>query len=111
MEDIKKILEMVRDGKMEVEQAEKLLKEIEVKEEKKKGKIFRIEVEDEEGTKVNVRIPLSAAKILLSTSLIPQQAGGVNIHEIIKHLDELDKIEGDIVNVETEDAKVKIWIE
>ncbi|MCD5383442.1 hypothetical protein LR066_01600 [candidate division WOR-3 bacterium] len=121
MEERRRILKMLEEGKINTGQAEELLYSIEKKVEDTKvvkavsGKKLRIKVESEEGENVNVCIPLSLAKI--ATHFIPKEkhksleSSGVDIEAIIQHIDELGDIEEDIVNVESDGEKVRIYIE
>jgi len=113
MEDRRKILEMLKEGKIDIDQAVKLLETINQGREKelkpRKKKLLRIQVLTDEGEKVNVRVPLSAAKLF--SKFAPKEAGGVNIQEVFEHLEDFEEMEGDIVNVDAEDAKVRIWFE
>lgn len=73
-EDILKVLKMVEEGKVKSEEALKLIEAMGVEEEmeprERKPSILRVKVEDEDGTKVNVNVPLKLAKIALK--LIPK---------------------------------------
>lgn len=113
---------MLEEGKINTDEAEELLDSIEKKVEtgkpptKIQGKKLKIRVESEDGEKVNINIPLSLGKFLMRF-IPPQQVGrlagaGVDLEAILGHIDELENMDEDIVNVESEDGeKVRIYIE
>lgn len=126
MEDRIRILKMLEDGKINAEEAEKLLQSIDkkVKVGKEccaiipgKGKKLKIRVESKEGgnEKVNVSIPLSLAKLV--ANFIPKEQqksmeeSGVDLNTILGHIEELEATGEDIVNVDSENEKVRIYIE
>lgn len=121
------ILKMVEEGKITVEEASKLLESVE----DKKGELSLISkadgrtakwvkirvVEGEEGTKVNVNLPIALIDIAFkiakaSDSNFDVKLGNLNvdIDDIIKLIQ--DGAEGKIVDIETDDGtKVEIVIE
>lgn len=121
------ILKMVEDGKITVEEASKLLDSIEGKKEElsiisktegRTAKWLKIRVvEAEEGTKVNVNVPIAlidfAFKIAkASDSDFDVKLGNLNvdIDDIIKMIQE--GAEGKIVDIESDDGtKVEIVVE
>ena len=131
-----KILEMLQEGKLTAEQAEKLLKALESGSENKtetkgsgsvtvsegkpgsrlKGK-FKIEVESADGDNVMITLPLMLAKLALS--MMPAEkmseikASGVDLAQIVNNIEEfIDMVDEDIVNVESADGdKVRIYIQ
>jgi hypothetical protein len=120
MEERKRILKMLEEGKINAKEAEELLESIESKKEKTlkpktRGKKLKIQVDSEDGDKVNISIPLSLARIM--SSFIPKSQGnslkekGIDIETILNHIDELEDIDEDIVNIEAEGEKVRIYIE
>lgn len=126
MEERMRILKMLEEGKINAEEAEKLLQSIEKKVpavkgcctvSTGKGKKLKIRVEPKEGgkEKVNVSIPLSLAKLV--TNFIPKEqqkemeASGVDLDTILAHVEELEATGEDIVNVDSENEKVRIYIE
>ncbi len=126
MEERKRILEMLKEGKITTEEANELLDALgDEKEEKaifsrKKtnvGAKFRIIVNSADGDKVNICVPLKLAK--MAHSLLPKDVilemneAGVNIDEVLKNLgDYLDEFDTDIVNVESASGDlVRIFIE
>lgn len=128
-EEQRKILEMLAQGKITVDESERLLKALEVSEspkqtESKKIQYLKVEVDSKTGDKVNVRVPLKLVRAGMKLrSLIPAQAQekvtsaleekGINIdlnkisdkelEELVQSLTELtidvDSEEGDKVRV------------
>jgi hypothetical protein len=119
------ILEMLKDGKISVEEAEELLKESE-KEEKNhispdaiktdNKKFLRIRVVDGKETTVNVNIPLALAEVGLK--LVPKdklniQGHAIKAEEILSMIQQ--GTEGELVNIDVNEngkvTKVKIYID
>ena len=122
MEERIRILKMLEEGKINAEEAEKLLQSIDkkIKTGKEccavapgKGKKLRIRVDGDE--KVNVSIPLSLAK--LAANFIPKEQqktmeeSGLDLNTILGHIEELEATGEDLVNVDSEDVKVRVYIE
>ncbi len=124
-EEKRMILEMVKDGKVSVDEAEQLLEKAnpgesfdDTPDTKKPNskKFLRIRVTEEDEVKVNIKIPIMLAKVGLK--FIPKGKMKVNgepisadqIMELIK-----EGTEGEIVNIDTEDkgknVKVTIFID
>ncbi len=125
IEEKKIILEMVKEGKISVDEAEKLLdktqggkaisdKSLFAKSTKKK--FLKILIMEENKTKVNINIPIALAEVALK--LVPEdklQIKGKEIFtdEILKLIEEGS--EGVLVDIETTDkegkgVKVKVFI-
>jgi hypothetical protein len=125
MEERKRILEMLEQGKIDAKQAEGLLESIEKKvgrekspaKVRAKGRKLRVVVQSKEegGENVNISIPLSLAKLV--TKFIPKdkresmKSSGIDVGEILGHIDELEGLDEDIVNVDSGDEKVRIYIQ
>jgi NCAIR mutase (PurE)-related protein len=124
-EELIRVLNMVKENKIEVEEAADLIEaffDTEVKEVKNnntKRKLV-IKVNSADGDKVNVRIPLGLIK--MAKAMIPlglsQQGTNMSkeqIDQIIEAIDNInfDEFEGEtIVDVDSEDGDiVKIYIE
>jgi hypothetical protein len=119
------ILEMVRDGKISVEEAEQLLEkanpgesiEDTPKSNKPNSKKFlRVRVTEEDKVKANVNIPIALAEVGLN--LIPKEklkvdGKQINMDQILKLIEE--GTEGELVNIDAEDEgknyKVNIFID
>jgi hypothetical protein len=115
-EEIMKILKMVEEGKIKAEDAYKLIDAIEEveKSQKKEGKFLKIHVEEEDGEKVKISIPINLVKLI--DKFIPKEAKekieehGFNLNDLVSIIQE--GVSEPIVDVEGEDGeKVKIWIE
>lgn len=134
----KQILVMLEQGKITAEQAEKLLKAVDIPESetelrksdsvtksveksalssvKIKGK-FKVEVQSADGDNVMITLPLMLAK--LAFNMMPAQklseikANGVDIEQIVNNIEEfIDMVDEDIVNVVSANGdKVRIYIE
>lgn len=140
MDERAKILEMLENGKITPEQAERLLqavgtaskqsgkttysdtasvriKKIDPALQKNlKGKL-RIEVDSDDGDKVRIAVPLKLAHLALS--MMPKDAAlqiereGIDISSLLAGLSEsIDEIDEDLVNVTSSDgAHVRIFID
>ncbi|MDD5529730.1 MAG: hypothetical protein PHX21_06830 [bacterium] len=127
MEERTRILKMLENGKINAEEAEKLLQSIDKKMEtqdkpkkiiltKGSGKKLKVRVESEGGKEnVNISIPLSLAKLV--AGFIPKEqqrtmeAQGIDLNTILGHIDELEAMGEDLVNVDSDNEKVRIYIE
>ncbi|HKJ31057.1 MAG TPA: hypothetical protein VKA34_04475 [Balneolales bacterium] len=119
------ILEMVKDGKISVDEAEQLLDkaepgesidDTEVAKKPRSRKFLRIRVTEEDQEKVNIKIPMALAKVGLK--FIPKNKMKVNGEEI--NSDQIlemikEGAEGEIVNIDASDkgknVKITIFID
>ncbi len=117
----KQILEMVRDGKLTVEEAQRIMEAMDQGDEgarlasvSRPARFLRVRVKDEDGAKVNVSLPLSLVRVLWR--FIPRDA----MHELEVQNIDLDSIlaainegaQGRLVDVEDEDGtRVEIVVE
>ena len=119
------ILEMVKEGKISVEEAEQLLEKanpgesLSVTSRIKKPnskKFLRVRVTEEDKVKANVNIPIALAEVGLN--LIPKaklkvDGKQINMDQILKLIEE--GTEGELVNIDAEDEgknyKVNIYID
>ncbi len=139
MDEKAKILEMLENGKITPEQAERLLQAVgassrqsgngdysngaarvkkidPVVQKNMKGKL-RIEVDADDGDKVRVAVPLKLAHLALS--MMPKDAAiqiereGIDISTLLAGLSEsIDEIDEDLVNVTSSDGThVRIYID
>ena len=124
-EEIRMILEMLKEGKISLEEAEELLEKANPGEssatthriKKPNSKRFlRVRVTEEDKVKANVNIPIALAEVGLN--LIPKeklQVDGkqINMDQILKLIEE--GTEGELVNIDAEDEgknyKVNIFID
>lgn len=119
----KKILEMLEEGIINVEEAEKLLKNIEVDvattnsvgvfSGSKSKRFIRIDIVDGDDV-VKVNIPFALAKLALS--FVPKDAqskldeNGVDLEKIIELVE--DGADGELVNIQEGDStKISIYID
>lgn len=123
MSDEKKIiLEMLSAGKINVQEAEKLLERIdespaeETLPKSANRKFLRVLVTEENDTRVNINIPIALAEVGLK--LVPKdklkiEGTDINIEEILNLIKEGG--EGNLVNIDTVDkgknVKVRIFID
>lgn len=125
-EEVIKILKMVENKTITAEEGQKLIQAIDSANKKvvqaskaSLGRFLHIDVESFDGGKeeaVEVNIPLNIAKSFLKMGFIQKQindrAGSevdLDLEEILRLID-LDFV-GDLVMVDTKDAKVRIWID
>jgi hypothetical protein len=119
------ILEMIKEGKISVEEAEELLDKANPSEStdttsriKKPNskKFLRVRVTEEDKVKANVNIPIALAEVGLN--LIPKDklkvdGKQINMDQILKLIEE--GTEGELVNIDAEDEgknyKVNIFID
>jgi hypothetical protein len=124
-EEKRMILEMVKDGKITVDEAEQLLEkaqpgesvdDTEVVKKPRSRKFLRIRVTEEDQEKVNIKIPMALAKVGLK--FIPKNKLKVNGEEI--NSDQIMEMikegaEGEIVNIDASDKgkniKITIFID
>ena len=122
IDEKRQILTMVREGKISVDEGLKLLEALESSTPGQAGgvgagrpaKMLRVRVFDAgDNTKVNVNIPLALAKVAMK--FIPK-----NVAEEIKEQDiDLDEIlasitdatMGKIVDIDSDEAKVEVYVE
>ena len=124
-EEKRLILEMAKEGKISVEEAEQLLEKANpvetiddtsgIKKPNSK-KFLHIRVTEEDKVKANINIPIALAKVGLK--IIPKGKLGVNgepidVDEILRMIKE--GTEGEVVNIDAEDKgknyKVNIYID
>lgn len=121
-EEKKRIMKMLEDGKINADEAYRLLEAIEKKGEKE-GKFFRVEVESGGEKKVNIKIPFVVATKLMKVGgkLVTKfskeareklEEYDIDIEEILKSLEEeLYDIPSTIVDINEDKERIKIWIE
>ncbi len=124
-EEKRKILEMVKEGKITLEEAEQLLEKVNQNESSENvsrikkpnsKKFLRVRVTEEDKVKANVNIPIALAEVGLN--LIPKDklkvdGKQINMDQILKLIEE--GTEGELVNIDAEDDgknyKVNIFID
>jgi hypothetical protein len=124
-EEKRKILEMVKDGKVTFEEAEQLLDKLNLNESSEKvakikkpnsKKFLRVRVTEEDKVKANVNIPIALAEVglnLIPKSKLKVDGKQINMDQILKLIEE--GTEGELVNIDAEDEgknyKVNIFID
>lgn len=118
----KQVLEMVRDGKLSVDEAQKILDAMNEGDERMRSaasprrspRFLRIRVKDEDGSKVNLSIPLSLAKVMMR--FVPGDVMGalsdqnMDLDTILEAVRE--GAEGKLIHVKEEDGdEVEISVE
>jgi hypothetical protein len=128
----KQILQLLADGKIDVEQAYRLLRALGDVDERAprpprepspppgppgppgaRGRILRIRVTEDGEQKVNVAIPLAIARIgkmkLASSGLVRGHLGkfGIDLDELLKSVD----FPGKIVDIADDEDRVEIYVE
>lgn len=121
IDEKRQILAMVHEGKISVDEGLKLLEALEISSPGQPGagagrsaRMLRVRVFDaEDNTKVNVNIPLALAKVAMK--FIPKDVAA-EIKEQDIDLDEIlasitDATMGKIVDVDSDQAKVEVYVE
>ncbi len=124
-EEKRKILEMVKEGKITFEEAEQLLDKLNLGESSEKvarikkpnsKKFLRVRVTEEDKVKANVNIPIALAEVglnLIPKSKLKVDGKQINMDQILKLIEE--GTEGELVNIDAEDEgknyKVNIFID
>ncbi len=119
------ILEMLKEGKISIEEAEKLLEKVNPGEsfdntpKNKKAnskKFLRIRVTEEDKAIANVNIPIAFAEVglnLIPKSKLKVDGKQINVEQILKLIEE--GTEGELVKIDAEDNgknyKVNIFID
>jgi len=128
-EEGKQILRLLAEGKIDVEQAYRLLRALGDVDERAprpprepspppgppgaRGRILRIRVTEDGEQKVNVAIPLAIARIgkmkLASSGLVRGHLGkfGIDLDELLKSVD----FPGKIVDIADDEDRVEIYVE
>ena len=132
-EEVLKVLEMVKNGRITPEEGEKLLSAIGMGEEatRKRASMLRVRVDahdpnKEDQAKVNINIPLSLAKKMTGlVKLVPKETkdeledkgidlDAINLKELIEMFEDGELTE-ELVHVdagdETKGAKVRIYVD
>lgn len=117
----KQILEMVRDGKLSVDEAQKIMEAMDEGDQSTRcaavsrpARFLRVRVKEEDGARVNVSLPLSLVRVLWK--FIPRDAvrelegQNIDVDSILRAIDE--GAQGNLVDVEDEDGtRVEIVVE
>jgi hypothetical protein len=123
-EEKKQILDLVREGKISVDEGLKLLEALDSSSQESqsaptrhgghRGRMLRIRVFDtEDNTRVNVNLPLALAKVAMK--FIPKDVSkqledeNIDLDELLSTVTEANS--GKIIDVDSEDAKVEVYVE
>lgn len=123
-EEKRKVLDLVREGKVSVDEGLKLLEALDNSSQDgspaprhqggRSERMLRIRVLDtEENAKVNVNLPLALAKVAMK--FIPKdvskqlQDENIDLDELLSTITQANA--GKIVDIDSEDAKVEIYVE
>ncbi len=121
-DELLRIMNLVKDGKLTPEQAVELAETMGVFSEPKqqvsgKKRMFYIQVRSNDGEKADVKIPVGLAQLLkLSLPVLQEKVPNVNLNLLSEQLDEamknLSELEGDILNVTGSDGTtVRIFVD
>ncbi|WP_448536224.1 SHOCT-like domain-containing protein [Pseudothermotoga sp.] len=118
-EELLKLFRLVRDGKLSPEEALEIAETVGIfsqpqqptKEGTSAKKMLYVQIRDPKGEKVDVKIPLSMAQLLkLSLPALREKLPGVDLEMVSKQIDQvlssLHELEGDIVNISSEDGTI-----
>lgn len=114
-EERMKVLEMLKENIITVEEAEKLLNAIDSNDEvlvreKNKFKMLKVIIDSTDGEKVRMQIPIEFAKLLKSDKFnLNLDKANINIDELIAMID--SGVMGDLVNIDADGNKVTIRVE
>lgn len=123
-EELMRVLKMVESGVITSEEGEKLIQAMQKSEQKvarvnSVGRFLRVDIlSTEEGEKETVQInfPLNLAKVVLKMGVVQTQLNAkvgedvnLDIEEILALID--SGVMGDLMTIDTKDAKIRIWID
>ncbi|MGN9119885.1 SHOCT-like domain-containing protein [Turicibacter bilis] len=125
-EELIRVLKMIESGVITSEEGQKLIQAMQKSEQKVArvnshpiGRFLRLDIlSTEEGEKETVQInfPLNLAKAVLKMGIVQKQLnakGGENVNldieEILALID--SEVMGDLMTIDTKDAKIRIWID
>ncbi len=123
-EEKRQVLNLVQEGKVSIDEGLKLLEALDTPGQGgtvapghhggHRGRMLRIRVFDtEDNTKVNVNLPLALAKVAMK--FIPKdvskelESENIDLDELLSTITEASS--GKIVDIDSEDAKVEIYVE
>lgn len=123
-DELLKLFRLVKDGKLSPEEALEIAETVgifsqtqQTLKEKPTGKrMLYVQIRNPKSEKVDVRIPLSMAQLLkLSLPIMKEKFPDLDLEMISKQIDQalesLEGLEGDIVNISSEDGTtVRIFI-
>ena len=125
-EELIRVLKMIESGVITSEEGQKLIQAMQKSEQKVTrvnshpiGRFLRLDIlSTEEGEKETVQInfPLNLAKAVLKMGIVQKQLNAkvgenvnLDIEEILALID--SEVMGDLMTIDTKDAKIRIWID
>ena len=125
-EELMGVLKMIESGVITSEEGQKLIEAMQKSEQKVArvnsnpiGRFLRVDIlSTEEGEKETVQInfPLNLAKAVLKMGIVQKQLNAkvgenvnLDIEEILALID--SEVMGDLMTIDTKDAKIRIWID
>lgn len=125
-EELMRVLKMIESGIITSEEGQKLIEAMQKSEQKVArvnsnpiGRFLRVDIlSTEEGEKETVQInfPLNLAKVVLKMGIVQKQLNAkvgenvnLDIEEILALID--SEVMGDLMTIDTKDAKIRIWID
>ena len=125
-EELIRVLKMIESGVITSEEGQKLIQAMQKSEQKVArvnshpiGRFLRLDIlSTEEGEKETVQInfPLNLAKAVLKMGIVQKQLNAkvgenvnLDIEEILALIDA--EVMGDLMTIDTKDAKIRIWID
>lgn len=125
-EELIRVLKMIESGVITSEEGQKLIQAMQKSEQKVArvnsnpiGRFLRVDIlSTEEGEKETVQInfPLNLAKVVLKMGIVQKQLNAkvgekvnLDIEEILALID--SEVIGNLMTIDTKDAKIRIWID
>lgn len=125
-EELIRVLKMIESGVITSEEGQKLIEAMQKSEQKVArvnshpiGRFLRLDIlSTEEGEKetVQIKFPLNLAKVVLKMGIVQKQLNAkvgenvnLDIEEILALID--SEVMGDLMTIDTKDAKIRIWID
>ena len=125
-EELIRVLKMIESGVITSEEGQKLIQAMQKSEQKVArvnshpiGRFLRLDIlSTEEGEKETVQLnfPLNLAKAVLKMGIVQKQLNAkvgenvnLDIEEILALID--SEVMGDLMTIDTKDAKIRIWID
>ena len=125
-EELIRVLKMIESGVITSEEGQKLIQAMQKSEQKVArvnshsiGRFLRVDIlSTEEGEKetVQIKFPLNLAKAVLKMGIVQKQLNAkvgenvnLDIEEILALID--SEVMGDLMTIDTKDAKIRIWID
>lgn len=125
-EELMRVLKMIESGVITSEEGQKLIQAMQKSEQKVArvnshpiGRFLRLDIlSTEEGEKETVQInfPLNLAKVVLKMGIVQKQLNAkvgekvnLDIEEILALID--SEVIGNLMTIDTKDAKIRIWID